>query len=101
MHKFSQIHFLVNMHFIRLQWLCLFLFYATILTVIVRATTLQSIQGLVNLLKRRLPAHVGDFEFHIQNNHTLGVTNDEYVVSQSATGKILIEGNSISGIASG
>ncbi|KAM0145472.1 hypothetical protein ACHAQE_011257 [Botrytis cinerea] len=89
------------MHFIRRQWLCLFLFYTTILTIIVRATTLQSIQGLVNLLKRRLPAHVGDFEFRIQNNHTPGVTNDEYVVSQSATGKILIEGNSISGIASG
>ncbi|KAF5868365.1 putative alpha-n- protein [Botrytis fragariae] len=88
------------MNFIRRQWLALF-FSSTILIVFVKATTTQSTQGLINLLKRRLPAHVDDFEFQIQGNHTLGVTHDEYVVSQTVAGKILIEGNSISGIASG
>ncbi|KAF7914792.1 hypothetical protein BELL_0622g00020 [Botrytis elliptica] len=88
------------MHLIRCQRLVL-LFSSTILTDFVKATTKQSTQGLINLLERRLPAHVNDFEFQIHGNHTLGVTNDEYALSQTAAGKILIEGNSLSGIATG
>lgn len=87
------------MRLIRCQWLVLF-FSSTILIVFATATE-KSVQGLIKLLGRRLPAHVDDFEFQIQGNHTLGETNDEYVVSQTVAGKILIEGNSLSGIASG
>ncbi|KAF7915552.1 uncharacterized protein EAE97_012191 [Botrytis byssoidea] len=87
------------MHFIRCQCL-VFFFSSSVLTIFAKATE-QSVQSLINLLERRLPAHVNDFEFRIKGNHTFGETNDEYVVSQTVAGKILIEGNSLSGIAAG
>ncbi|ESZ94395.1 hypothetical protein SBOR_5188 [Sclerotinia borealis F-4128] len=89
------------MHPIQRQWLLLLLSSAMIFNVIVQAEAAQSTQGLVDLLHRRLPAHVDDFKFQIRRNHTLGVTNDEYVVSQTSRGMILVEGNSLSALASG
>lgn len=89
------------MYPIQRQWLVLLLFSAMIFNFIVQSEAAQSIQGLVDLLQRRLPDHVDDFEFQIRGNHTLGITNDEYVVSQTSVGKILVEGNSLSALASG
>lgn len=89
------------MHSIQRQKLLLLLFSIIIFIVAVQAEAAQSTQGLVDLLERRLPAHVDHFEFQIRGNYTLGVTNDEYAVSQTLTGKILVEGNSLSALASG
>lgn len=61
----------------------------------------QSTQGLVNLVKRRLPAHVNDFSFEIiPGNHTAGLTNDQYTV-KCDTGKVTVQGNSLSALSSG
>lgn len=74
------------------------------LVVAVRA---QSAQGIVNLLKRRLPAHVEDFVFQLTSNNTGLYTssskavNDEYHVSSTTDGKILVQGNSLIALLSG
>ncbi|KAL6251089.1 hypothetical protein RBB50_001297 [Rhinocladiella similis] len=57
--------------------------------------------GLTDLVRRRLPDHVDKFTFDLTpENHTAGVTNDRYSVSCN-DGKVTIEGNSISALASG
>lgn len=61
----------------------------------------QSAQGLVNLVKRRLPAHVDDFSFQLApGNHTPGLTNDQYTV-KCDSGKVSVQGNSLSALSSG
>jgi alpha-N-acetylglucosaminidase len=73
----------------------------------ITAATAQSTQGIVDLAKRRLPNHVGTFTFHLLANQTgpaASVTdakNDQYMISSTADGKILIEGNSPIALASG
>lgn len=83
------------------QRLFLLLLSLGIFNFISQAKATKSAQGLVDLLQRRLPAHADDFEFQLRGDYTLGVTNDEYLVSQSSAGKILVEGNSLSALASG
>jgi hypothetical protein len=69
--------------------------------------TAQSIDGVLNLVKRRLPSHVDDFTFHLFGNQTgpitsaTNATNDQYTVSSISPGKIQIEGNSLIALASG
>ncbi|KAK4949695.1 hypothetical protein LTR10_011536 [Elasticomyces elasticus] len=61
----------------------------------------QSTQGLVNLVKRRLPAHVDDFSFELApGKHTPGLTNDQYTV-KCDFGKVSVQGNSLSALLSG
>lgn len=84
------------MHFVSL-WLCF--------GVLASLVTSQTTQGLVNLLKRRIPNHVGDFIFAIGANQSksgsiISTPLDKYEIT-SAGGKIYIEGNSISALASG
>jgi alpha-N-acetylglucosaminidase len=64
----------------------------------------QLTQGILNLVQRRLPNHVDDFEFQIVVNGTGNSTklvHDNYVVSSISDGKILVEGNSLSALSSG
>jgi alpha-N-acetylglucosaminidase len=67
----------------------------------------QSTDGILNLVKRQLPNHVNDFEFHLLGNSTgllpsaINATNDEYSVSSTSDGKILVEGNSLIALATG
>jgi len=64
----------------------------------------QSTQGIIDLVKRRLPDHVDDFEFrHFGNgnSNSTEAQNDEYMVSSTTDGKILVEGNSLSALSSG
>jgi alpha-N-acetylglucosaminidase len=64
----------------------------------------QSTNGILDLVQRRLPKHVDDFEFRVLANGTENSTkavNDNYVVSSTSDGKILVEGNSLSGLSSG
>lgn len=65
-----------------------------------------STDGIINLVKRRLPDHAGDFEFRFIGNVTkFPLTGqppiDEYSVSSTPDGKILVEGNSPIALASG
>ncbi|KAB8298656.1 hypothetical protein EYC80_000834 [Monilinia laxa] len=89
------------MHATQRQWLFPLLISLGIFDFIFQAKAAQSIQGLVDLLQRRIPAHADNFEFQLRGNYTLGITNDDYLVSQSSVGKILVEGNSLSALASG
>jgi len=64
----------------------------------------QSTKGILDLVQRRLPKHVNDFEFLVLVNGTANITkavNDNYVVSSTSDGKILVEGNSLSALSSG
>ena len=76
------------------------------LAAIATATT-QSTDGILNLVKRRLPSHVDDFTFHLLGNQTgpitsaTNATNDQYTVFSISPGKIQIEGNSPIALASG
>ena len=67
------------------------------------AVSAQSVQGILDLVKRRLPNHVAEFTFSIVNATAASPSkvNDEYTVSRSAKGKILVEGNSLSALSMG
>ena len=75
-------------------------------TVLIVTAASQSIQGILDLVQRRLPDHVGNFEFRLVGNEnaSFSVTtkeNDQYSVSSTAGGKILVEGNSLIALTSG
>jgi alpha-N-acetylglucosaminidase len=65
----------------------------------------QSTDGILHLVKRRLPNNVDDFEFRLLENNAVPLTakptNDEYGVSSTPDGKIMVEGNSLIALASG
>ena len=69
--------------------------------------TAQPTDGIVNLVRRRLPGHVDSFTFRLLGNETRPIasattaTNDQYTVSSPAVGKIQIEGNSAIALAAG
>lgn len=63
-------------------------------------------QGIYSLVKRRMPRHADKFEFSLVNATDAVAVNaskplDHYVVSTSAHGKVLVEGNSLSALSSG
>jgi alpha-N-acetylglucosaminidase len=75
-------------------------------TVLIVTAPSQSIQGILDLVQRRLPDHVGNFEFRLVGNENVSSSimtkeNDQYIVSSTADGKILVEGNSVIALASG
>jgi alpha-N-acetylglucosaminidase len=75
-------------------------------TIFIVTATSQSIQGVLDLVQRRLPDHVGGFEFRLVGNGSASFSittkaNDQYSVSSTADGKILVEGNSVIALASG
>jgi alpha-N-acetylglucosaminidase len=78
-------------------------------TTTVAAAAAPSTAGIEALVQRRLPQHTGDFEFSIvgwnENSSSLAslesTSNDTYTVSSGQDGKIKVEGNSLSALASG
>lgn len=75
-------------------------------TIAVAAATAQSIEGITDLVMRRLPEHADSFEFRLVGNATGNATvarppNDVYGLSSTADGKIMVEGNSLIALASG
>jgi alpha-N-acetylglucosaminidase len=75
-------------------------------TIFIVTATAQSIQGILDLVQRRLPEHEGNFEFRLVGNGTASSSittkqNDQYSVSSTTGGKILVEGNSLIALASG
>lgn len=62
----------------------------------------QSTQGIYNLLGRLMPLHADSFELSLVdsiNNNATGY--DQYVVSPTSSGKILVEGTTLSALSSG
>lgn len=61
-----------------------------------------STDGIYDLVKRRLPQQADRFEFSLVNETEKNATiNDQYIVSSTSDGKILVEGNSLSALSSG
>ncbi|KAH8693903.1 putative alpha-N-acetylglucosaminidase [Talaromyces proteolyticus] len=56
--------------------------------------------GIEALVQRRLPQHAGAFEFRIVNATAIGEI-DSYTVSTPRNGKVQVEGNSLSALATG
>jgi alpha-N-acetylglucosaminidase len=70
------------------------------------ADTAASTDGIRNLVKRRIPDHFDDFEFRLTGDQAefplIGQPAiDEYSVSSTVDGKILVEGSSPIALASG
>ena len=67
----------------------------------------QSIQGIIDLVQRRLPNNTGDFEFRLLESYSspyaesATLDNDKYTVTSASDGKILVEGSSVIALASG
>lgn len=77
-----------------LQWL--------LVGILAPAALSLSTDGIYGLVKRRLPQHADSFEFALVNETKKNAAvNDQYVVSSTSDGKILVEGNSLSALSSG
>ncbi|KAK4998166.1 hypothetical protein LTR66_002579, partial [Elasticomyces elasticus] len=79
---------------------------AVCVTAFANIVTAQSAQGIVDLVKRRLPNHVHDFSFSLINNTSSTASakspqNDHYTVSTGHDGTINVSGNSPIALASG
>jgi alpha-N-acetylglucosaminidase len=61
----------------------------------------QSTEGLYNLVERRLPKHVDQFQFSINSNLTHNGGYDQFTVKTAHNGTVLVEGSSISALSSG
>ena len=70
-------------------------------TAICAAASTPSTQGIRDLVQRRLPQHVKSFEFELVDVKTLDGQLDEYTISSLANAKTLVQGNSLSALASG
>ena len=74
------------------------------ITYLIFGTVAQSTQGILDLVQRRLPDHVDDFEFRLLASGTGNSSrpvNDNYVISSTTDAKILVQGNSLSALSSG
>ena len=69
------------------------------------AVAAVSTQGLYDLIQRRLPNNTGDFVFELNEASTPSnssqLSNDEYIISTSTNSSIVIQGNSLSALATG
>lgn len=69
---------------------------------VANASTDPAVQGLIDLVQRRMPNHVDDFKFILSNaSSSAGQVNDQYNVSSGVNGSIVVQGNSRSALASG
>ena len=71
------------------------------LEVVLAISSSSSTAGIEDFVQRRLPRHVHDFEFSLDEGKHSAQSNDTYKVSSSRNGKILVEGNSLSALMSG
>jgi alpha-N-acetylglucosaminidase len=62
----------------------------------------QSVQGIYDLIARRIPQHKDSFKFTLTNSGTVNNFThsrlDEYVVTTANDGTINVEGNTLSAI---
>jgi alpha-N-acetylglucosaminidase len=71
---------------------------ALLLGLCASTTFAQSLDGIYDLVRRRMPKHTDSFRFSLVDFNS---TNDQFVVSTAANGTILVQGNSISAVAYG
>ncbi|KAJ5884746.1 hypothetical protein N7495_009256 [Penicillium taxi] len=57
--------------------------------------------GVYELVKRRLPQHVDQFQFEIVSNITTDDGHDQFKVESAPNGKVLVKGHSLSALSSG
>ncbi|KAH1545996.1 hypothetical protein KXX57_004166 [Aspergillus fumigatus] len=62
-------------------------------------TFAQSLDGIYDLVRRRMPKHVDSFRFSLVDFNS--TNNDRFVVSTAANGTILVQGNSLSALSYG
>ncbi|GIJ98764.1 hypothetical protein Aspvir_000885 [Aspergillus viridinutans] len=62
-------------------------------------TFAQSLDGIYDLVRRRMPKHVDSFRFSLVDFNS--THNDQFVVSTAANGTILVQGNSLSALSYG
>ncbi|KAJ6114723.1 hypothetical protein N7486_000501 [Penicillium sp. IBT 16267x] len=79
-----------------MQWLKSLLWLYAASTVVA-----QSTEGISNLVQRRLPKHADSFRFSLVNATQATNIYDEYVVSTTANGTVLVQGSSLSALSSG
>lgn len=79
-----------------MQWLKPLLWLCATSTVVA-----QSTEGISDLVQRRLPKHADSFRFSLVNATQATNTYDEYVVSTTANGTVLVEGSSLSALSAG
>jgi alpha-N-acetylglucosaminidase len=84
------------------KWRFIVLAASILLPFCAHAGTDPAVQGLVDLVQRRMPNHVDDFKFILSNaSSSAGQVNDQYYVSSGVNGSIVVQGNSRSALASG
>lgn len=71
---------------------------ALLLGLYASTTFAQSLDGIYDLVRRRMPDHADNFRFSLVDFNS---TNDQFVVSTAANGTILVQGNSLSAVAYG
>lgn len=71
---------------------------ALLLGLYASTTFAQSLDGIYDLVRRRMPDHADNFRFSLVDFNS---TNDQFVVSTAANGTILVQGNSLSALAYG
>lgn len=66
--------------------------------------TAQGVQGIVDLVQRRMPDHVDKFKFILHNASSIANHSNEldtYVVSSVPNGTIVVQGSTLSALSSG
>jgi alpha-N-acetylglucosaminidase len=65
---------------------------ALLLGLCASTTFAQSLDGIYDLVRRRMPKHADSFRFSLV--HFNSTNNDQFVVSTAANGTILVQGKS-------
>jgi alpha-N-acetylglucosaminidase len=61
----------------------------------------QSTKGIYDLLQRRMPFHASSFELSLVDSIGNASGHDQYMVSSTSKGKILVQGTTLSALSSG
>jgi alpha-N-acetylglucosaminidase len=75
---------------------------ALCLAVLTGISLAQSTQGIYSLVQRQMPEHADSFQFSLVDSIGGNSTGyDQYIVSSTSDGKVLVEGTTISALTSG
>ncbi len=62
---------------------------------------IKSTQGIYSLIERRMPLHADSFELLLVDSFVNTTGYDQYMVSSTSTGKIRVEGTTLSALSFG
>ena len=74
---------------------------ALCLAVLAGTSFAHSTQGIYDLVRRRMPLHADSFELSIVDSINNATGYDQYAVSSTSDGKILVQGTTPSALSSG